>query len=90
MPTYERRRTFVEAVQWTGENLHEVEKFIGTTQITLHDTVLGIFVTKSNAICHLQKGDWIIAEPDGSGFYPCAQDVFYASYDLPAEKRSAP
>lgn len=30
----------------------------------------------------VDPGDWIIAEPDGSGFYPCKPDVFSAKYEL--------
>jgi len=29
----------------------------------------------------VNPGDWIIAEPDGSGFYPCAPNVFAAKYE---------
>jgi hypothetical protein len=30
-------------------------------------------------------GDWIITEPDGTGFYPCKPNVFEAKYE-PAEE----
>jgi hypothetical protein len=26
-------------------------------------------------------GDWIIAEPDGRGHYPCKPDIFAATYE---------
>ena len=26
-------------------------------------------------------GDWIIAEPNGRGWYPCKPDIFAATYD---------
>ncbi len=26
-------------------------------------------------------GDWIIAEPDGRGYYPCKPDIFAATYE---------
>jgi hypothetical protein len=26
-------------------------------------------------------GDWIIAEPDGRGYYPCKPDIFEATYE---------
>ncbi len=29
----------------------------------------------------VKEGDWIIAEPDGSGFYPCNPDVFAVKYE---------
>ncbi len=27
------------------------------------------------------RGDWIIAEPDGRGYYPCKPDIFAATYE---------
>lgn len=37
---------------------------------------------------YLEPGDWIIAEPDGRGFYPCKPDIFAATYEVvaPVEK----
>lgn len=29
----------------------------------------------------VDPGDWVIAEQDGSGFYPCKPDVFAATYE---------
>lgn len=29
----------------------------------------------------LEKGDWILPEPDGVHFYPCKPDIFAASYE---------
>lgn len=26
-------------------------------------------------------GDWLIAEADGSGYYPCASDIFARKYE---------
>lgn len=29
---------------------------------------------------YLEPGDWIIAEPDGRGYYPCKPDIFAATF----------
>jgi len=39
-----------------------------------------LYVGKSGQWAHLRTGDWVIREADDSGFYPCAKDVFEATY----------
>jgi hypothetical protein len=29
---------------------------------------------------YLAPGDWVIAEPDGRGHYPCKPDIFRSTY----------
>lgn len=41
--------------------------------------------TKSDHGILVEPGDWIIAEQDGSGYYPCKPDVFEATYDAVPE-----
>lgn len=33
---------------------------------------------------NLEKGDWILPEPDGVHFYPCKPDIFVATYEAVA------
>ncbi|WP_301119857.1 hypothetical protein [Mycolicibacterium fortuitum] len=40
-----------------------------------------IYVQKSGQWAHLRTGDWVIAETDGDGHYPCAGDVFASTYE---------
>lgn len=35
----------------------------------------------NNQLVLLEKGDWIIAEPDGEHYYPCKPDIFEQTYD---------
>lgn len=37
--------------------------------------------TAHGQITRVAEGDWIIAEPDGRGFYPCKPDIFAATYE---------
>lgn len=42
-------------------------------------------VTAHGQAATIVDGDWIIAEPDGRGFYPCKPDIFEATYERVAE-----
>jgi hypothetical protein len=56
-----------------------------------------LWIAKSKTWTDLEAPQWIIAESDGSGFYPCAEDVFASAYErvaassgLPGESRKDP
>jgi hypothetical protein len=38
-------------------------------------------VTAHGQQAFLEDGDWVIAEPDGRGYYPCKPDIFQATYE---------
>lgn len=40
-----------------------------------------LHVAKHDEWAQIAEGDWVIAELDGSGFYPCRADVFAATYE---------
>ena len=96
---------WITAVQWTGDNLDEIKDFVGSTEevplVSLWASVsrtpatpnppadLYLFVAKSETWCILHVGSWVIVEPDGSGFYPCTDDVFEAKYIPATPARSA-
>lgn len=80
---FRKRPIDVEAIQWTGDNLAELVAFTGvrgyfvplegdvfTAQVydKLHDTPISV-----------RTGDWILKGTHGE-FYPCARDVFAATY----------
>ncbi len=41
----------------------------------------GFLVAGKQGFVEVNKGDWIIQEPDGSGYYPCNPDIFKATYE---------
>lgn len=88
---FRKRPVVVEAICWNGQNLGSVQAFAsGALGIgTVEGGALPLWVVKSSATCRVEQGDWIIREPDGSGYYPCAADVFAATYE-PAEASVAP
>jgi hypothetical protein len=73
----------VEAIQWTGENFPAIKAFAsGAVGIgELGGRAIPLWTVKSKAVNHVQRGDWIIREPDGSGFYPCERAAFAATYE---------
>lgn len=37
--------------------------------------------TAHGQVVFLTELDWVIAEPDGRGYYPCRDDLFWSNYD---------
>jgi hypothetical protein len=42
-----------------------------------------LWVEKSGSWCVINDGDYIIREPDGTGHYPCAREIFEGRYYQP-------
>lgn len=54
--------------------------------ITRRDDRYLLWVEKSHAACEITAGDWIVAEPDGSGFYPCSDVDFRRTHYVEEEQ----
>lgn len=78
MAQYRKKPVVVEATQWNAPGDHPavvtVPSFGGTRFDAPH--VLG-----KQGLVLVNAGDWIITESDGSGHYPCAPDIFTATYE---------
>lgn len=73
MAKYRARPIEIDAEQWTTGFKPE--------PVTIENPGYGFVVGKQGRVaCALD--DFIIAESDGSGFYPCAPSIFRAKYDL--------
>jgi len=88
--TYKKLPIEVQAIQWTAHNWDAVEGFIKSSDSKLPfdlvarhlNGVLDLWIEKSKTWRYgLPVGDWIIAERDGIGFYPCTSAEFEASYE---------
>jgi hypothetical protein len=88
---YRRRVTDVEAIRWDGrrETQDEITAWGASVRGTDNGALL-LFVTKSRANCTVAPGDWVLREPDGSGFYPCAGGMFEASYQAVDDEEPPP
>lgn len=87
---YRKKPIEVDAIQWDGVHFGEVRQFVQyedeqqrlvQTDITAINGVLSFYCMKSAAFVTLQPDGWIIAEPDGEGFYPCTGEQFAATYE---------
>lgn len=73
MAKFKSRPRFVDAEQYVfGQPLPRgvYQGREGTYVVTIHLQQ-----------CNVVSGDWIIAEPDGTHFYPCKPDIFEKSYE---------
>lgn len=84
MPIRLRKRPIeVDAVLWTGDNTEEVRAFVGDDNFlpTATDGVARLWVRKHAELAHVLTGSAIVAEPDGSGFYPVAPDLLDLTFE---------
>lgn len=72
MPQFKSTRV-IEAVQW----------FPGKMVLGVEEDAKGVsFVTTAHhQTVELAAGDWIVAEPNGDGYYPIKSDIFEATYE---------
>ena len=75
---YRKKPVVIEAVQWTGDNLNEIQRFYKPDSILVGDE---IHIHTLEGIMVANKGDWIIKGVKGE-FYPCKPDIFEATYEL--------
>ncbi len=80
---YRKKPVIVEAVQWTGSNVEEIEPLTGCSPSmrkfkVLPDGLLMIRTLEGDMIA--SKGDYIIKGIQGE-FYPCKPDIFEAIYE---------
>ncbi|UVK59810.1 hypothetical protein SEA_ALEEMILY_70 [Gordonia phage Aleemily] len=88
--SYTSKPSTIRAVQWKGDNAEEVIAFAGpahrldtgkefpAVKVFIDDPEqrISLYIHKSGVSAVQPLGTWIIAEPDGSGVYPCAPEVF--------------
>lgn len=92
---YRNKPKEVEAVRWSGDNLAEVQAFVGRMQNQDGDVDVPRFredpvawtthdraylwVEANQAWVPVPKGQWILK--DSAGFYPCRPDIFAMTYE---------
>lgn len=85
--SYRKKPVKVTAVRWLGDNFDTIESFVIGDDADVRkkdDGSLGLWITKSQTWGTVRLNDWVIAERDGVGFYPCTAEQFTETYD-PAE-----
>ena len=74
---YRKKPVTIEAIQWNGENLSEIDKFT-KGKVKNHESVLIIPTLEGDMEASI--GDYIIKGVKGE-FYPCKPDIFLATYE---------
>lgn len=89
MKNYIKKQVQIQAVQFTGENIEEIEVFIGkklSTVMSSEQTTQLVIPTLEGDM-KATKGDYIIKGIKGE-FYPCKPDIFNNSYDVLEDKKN--
>lgn len=74
---YRKKPVIIEAIQWNGKNLTEIDNFVGGS----------LKIEGSSLVIHTLEGDmeasiddYIIKGVNGE-FYPCKPDIFDKTYE---------
>lgn len=78
---FQKKPVVIEAVQWTGQNMHEINAFCGAhiqsvLAVGMPFTVGTLEGPHKASVC-----DWIIRGVKGE-FYPCKPDIFEMTYEV--------
>lgn len=74
---YRKKPVIIEAIQWNGKNLSEIDSFVGGS-IDIKGTSLVIHTLEGDMEASIN--DYIIKGVNGE-FYPCKPDVFDKTYE---------
>ena len=74
---YRKKPVTIEAIQWLGTNLSEIDDCVGES-IANKGTTLVIHTLEGDMEASI--GDYIIKGVKGE-FYPCKPDIFLATYE---------
>ena len=74
---YRKKPVVIEAIQWIGNNLSEIDNFISRT-VDNKETTLVIHTLEGDMEASI--GDYIIKGVNGE-FYPCKPDIFDKTYE---------
>lgn len=78
---YRKKPVVIEAVQWNGNNLTEMQNFMPAEKWELTGGRLSALEIKTLEGNHLAtSGDYIIKGVKGE-FYPCKPDIFEMTYE---------
>ena len=74
---YRKKPVVIEAIQWTSDNLSEIDKFT-KGKVKNHESVLIIPTLEGEMYASLSN--YIIKGVNGE-FYPCKPDIFDKTYE---------
>ena len=72
-----KKPVVIEAVQWIGNNLSEIQRFYRPNEILIGDKIV---IRTLEGTMTADKGDWILKGIKGE-YYPCKPDIFAETYE---------
>ena len=79
---YRKKPVVIEAVQWTGLNLKEIEEFAKNSKSAVqYSEEKGLLILTLEGMMEASVGDYII-KGVGSELYPCKPDIFLKTYEI--------
>ena len=83
MQKFVKKPIVIEAIQYNGANITEIESFVGaklpSVWLSVEDTQLKIPTLEGDM--KVSKGDYVIKGIKGE-FYPCKPDIFKSTYNV--------
>jgi len=86
MAKYRKKPVVIEAMEWTGDNIAEIQHFMQDNppgyvggRFSNADDLLMIHTLEGDHIAHI--GDFIIRDIKGE-YYPVKNDIFLLTYDI--------
>lgn len=83
---FRKKPVTIEAIQWNGENVIDVDKFAGNEEKIQHKNG-ELFIPTLEGVMKANLGDWIIKGVNGE-IYPCKPDIFAKTYESLGEVQS--
>jgi len=77
---FRKRPVVIEAVQWTGDNLAELDAFTGLRFRAPFQDLAQVFDVLHDTWVKVAVGQWVIKGVKGE-FYPCDDEVLQATYE---------
>lgn len=83
MQKFVKKPVVIEAIQYDGANITEIETFVGEKLPTIMTSDLGaqLVLSTLEGDMKVTKGDYVIKGIKGE-FYPCKPDIFKQSYNM--------
>lgn len=80
MPLFRSKPKVIDAEQYLPEQQRALVRGVHPANVQEYANQPYV-ITAHRQRVFIEPGDWIIAELDGRGFYPCKPDIFAATYE---------
>lgn len=81
---FKKKPVIIEAIQWTGNNIEEIERFAPRIITVNKNQADELCIDTLEGVMTASKEDWIIRGVQGE-YYPCKPDIFEETYEAVEE-----